>query len=272
MEQQQSTTVLEGYSDLEKGAYLGAIASIATADRQATEEEISHLTDLCQAAGLSEDQAATVLRAAHELSGSELQRCLDVLKGSELRHSLVADTILFAKADGQYGPDEQAGVEKIAQYLGLDKKQFSLLDEFTDKATAAQGAPEEKAQPGFLSGLGMDGAMQSAGINTSGLFKGLLGIAGPMILSGVLSRALGGRRRGGGGMFGGGGGGGMFGGGTGGGMFGGGGGMGGGGGLGGMLGGGGMGGGMLGSLIGMLSGGRGFGATRRSGMFGGLFG
>lgn len=29
----ETTTVLEGYSDQEKGAYLGAMASIATADR-----------------------------------------------------------------------------------------------------------------------------------------------------------------------------------------------------------------------------------------------
>jgi uncharacterized tellurite resistance protein B-like protein len=237
----ESTTLLEGYSDLEKGAYLGAIASIASADRQATEEEMAHLTDLCEAAGLAEDKRELVLRAAIELSGAELNRCLDVLKNSELKHSLIADMILFAKADGQYGPEEQAGVEQIAQYLGLNQEQFSLLNQFTDKAAASQAAPEEKASPSFLSSLGMDSSMKAAGINTNGLFKGLLGIAGPMILSGMLSRALGGRRRGGG-MFGGG-----------------------------MMGGGLLGGGMLGglgSLIGMLGGGRGFGQTRRGGLFG----
>jgi tellurite resistance protein len=249
----EQTTILEGYSDLEKGAYLGAIASIASADREASPEEMEHLTDLCEAAGLSEPQKDIVMRAATELSGTELHRCLDVLKGSELRHSLVADVILFAKSDNNYGPEEQASVEKIAQYLGLDQKQFSLLNEFTDKATASHAQPEEKSSPSFLSSLGLDAPMRSAGINTNGLFKGLLGFAGPMILSGMLSRMLGGRRRGGG-MFGGGG-------------------MMGGGGLGGMLGGGGgMLGGGLGSLIGMLSGGRGFGGTRRGGMFGGLFG
>ena len=240
----EQATILEGYSDLEKGAYLGAIASIASADRQASPEEMQHLADLCEAAGLSEHQQAIVLQAATELSGTELRRCLDVLKGSELRHSLVADLILFAKSDNHYSAEEEAAVEKIAQYLGLDQKQFSLLNEFANKAAASSARPEEKSSPSFLSSLGLDAPMRNAGINTGGLFKGLLGFAGPMILSGILSRVLGGRRRGGG-MFGGG-------------MVG-----------GGMLGGGMLGG--LGSLIGMLSGGRSFGGMRRGGMFGGLF-
>jgi hypothetical protein len=89
------------------------------------------------------------------------------------------------------------------------------------------------ASPSFLSSLGLQDKMQSAGINTGSLFKGLISIAGPMILGGLLSRGLGGRRSSGG--------------------------LGGalGGGLGSSLGGGGG----LGSLIGMLSGGRGLGSA-----------
>ena len=44
-----TTTVLEGYSDQEKGAYLGAVASIATADRQASAEELEYISALCDA-------------------------------------------------------------------------------------------------------------------------------------------------------------------------------------------------------------------------------
>jgi hypothetical protein len=84
--------------------------------------------------------------------------------------------------------------------------------------------------------------MQNAGINSNSLMKGLLGIAGPIVLGSMLSGAL--RRRGhsNAGMFGN----------TGGGFFGSGSGI--------------MPGGGFGSLIGMLSGGRGFRNT------GGLFG
>jgi hypothetical protein len=53
---ESSETILQGSSDVEKGAYLGAIASIASADRQATEEEVDYLMQLADAAGLSDEQ------------------------------------------------------------------------------------------------------------------------------------------------------------------------------------------------------------------------
>ena len=95
----ENTHVLEGYSDQEKGAYLGAVASIATADRSASEEEMQYIVALCDAADISEQQKEAVIRAASELSGDELKKCLDILKNSELKYSLVTDIIAFAKAD-----------------------------------------------------------------------------------------------------------------------------------------------------------------------------
>src|SRR5688572_2283512 len=147
-------TILEGYSDLEKGAYLGAIASIATADREASEEEMEHISELCDAARLTEQQKQFVLRAATELTGEDLNRCLDVLKTSELRFSLVADLIAFAKSDENYSTEEEENIQKISKYLGVDKKQFSLLDEFADKATTSESTPEEMADPSYLSSTG----------------------------------------------------------------------------------------------------------------------
>lgn len=234
----ESTTVLEGSSDEEKGAYLGAIASIATADRQASSEEIEYITALCDAADISDTQKQAVISAATELTGEELNKCLDILKSSNLRYSLVTDIIAFAKADGNYNEEEQQHVQNIAEHLQVDKKQFSLLNEFTNKASESNIPAEEKAKPSFLSSLGISDKMQNAGINPNGLLKGLLGIAGPVVLSSILSGAL--RRHGrSAGMFGNRVGGGMLG--------------------GGMMGGGSMmRGGGLGSLIGMLSGGRGF--------------
>ncbi len=243
---------------MEKGAYLGAIASIATADREASEEEMEYLEALSESAELSPEQSDLVRRAATEMTGEDLDKCLDVLKGSELRFSLVTDLIAFAEADKDYTEAEKANIERIAQHLNINKQQFSLLDQFVKKSASTPVNEEAPAQQNFLNGSGMDEKLKSAGINGGSLMKGLLGIAGPMLLAGLVTRGLSGRRRGmGGGMLGGG----MMGGGGGlGGMLGGGGMMG-GGGLGGMMGGGG-----IGSLIGMLSGGRGMRST------GGLFG
>jgi uncharacterized tellurite resistance protein B-like protein len=255
-------TILQGSTDTEKGAYLGAIASIATADREATPEEVEYISALADAANLSPQQKEAVITAANEISGNDVLRCLDVLKTSDLRFSLVTDLIAFAKADNDYSEEEQKNIQKMADYMGVNKEQFSLLDNFTEKAKTTLAANAEGAstasttantltgsaegQTDFLSSLGFKDKLQSAGINGGGLLKGLLGMAAPMILARMVT---GGMNRNRGGMFGGGGG--MFGGG--GGMLGGGGGMLGGGG--GMLGG-------LGSIFSMLSGGGGY---RRSG-------
>lgn len=272
---ENAQTILQGSSEMEKGAYLGAIASIATADRQATPEEVEYLSALAEAAGLGGEQREAVITAANEINDEDVIRCLDVLKNSDLRFSLVADLIAFAKADNEYSEAEQKNIQKMADYLGVNKEQFSLLDSFAEKAKTAStgntapastapaavntltGSGQEPEETDFLSSLGLKDKMQSAGINGSSLLKGLLGIAAPMILAKMMS---GGRNRGG--MFGGGGG--MFGGG--GGMFGGGG--------GGMFGnsGGGMFGGGLGSIFSMLNGAGGGGYRRSGGLLGRIFG
>ena len=227
--------ILEGSSDLEKGAYLGAIASIATADRQASEEEMEYIAKLCEAAELSPQQQAAVMRAATELSSDELIRCLDILKKSDLRFSLVTDLMAFAKSDENYNESEQENVAKIADYLDVNEQQFSLLDQFAEKTKTLDVTPQETHKPDFLSSLGFKDKLQGAGINGGGLLKGLIGFAAPMILSGLLSRGRGRRSSAvngssGGGLFRGGG---------------------------------------LGSLIGMLNGGRGFGST--GGLLGKIF-
>lgn len=258
---EQKPTILEGYSDQEKGAYLGAIASIATADRAASEEELLYLEALAESADLSDEQMAAVQRAATELSDEELKHCLDVLKGSELRFSLVSDLIAFAEADQNYSAEEKKEIQEIAQYLGVNKEQFSLLSQFTHKAQQEVPAHAEQLQQSnqapsqFLGGLGMNDKMKSAGINTNGLLKGALAVMGPIILAQMFR---GGMRRRRGGMFGGG----MMGGGFGGLL---------GGGLGGLLGGAMMGGGRRrgGGLFDMLGGGRGFGPA--GGMLGRMF-
>jgi uncharacterized tellurite resistance protein B-like protein len=222
--------ILQGHSDLEKGAYLGAIASIATADRSASPEEVEYLGGLCNAAELSERQKAAVVNAATDDSGQNLPQYLDILKNSDLKYSLVADLMAFAKSDGAYTEDEQENIEKISKYLGVDKHQASLLDEFSDKTASVEASPQEMKKPGFLSALGLGDKMQNAGINGGSFLKGLLGMAAPMILGGLMSRGVNRSGTSNSGMFGGG----------------------------------------LGSLIGMLSGGRNMGST--GGLFGRLLG
>src|SRR3982750_2167066 len=109
-----SVTILNGISDEQKGAYLSAIASIATADSQASQTELDHLTHLCEAAGLSQEQQQLVLNAAAQPNGDSLVSTLDLLKTSDLKYSLLTDLLAFAKADGNYSETEQQSVHKIA--------------------------------------------------------------------------------------------------------------------------------------------------------------
>ena len=223
-----SESILQGHSEKEKAAYLAAIASIATADKQASPEELEYIDNLCEAASLPDELSQRVLNAAKEVSGDELKRSLDILKNSELKYSLITDLMAFAKSDNNYSEEESQYVQRVAQYLGVDQKQFSLLNQFADSVKTSDTPAEEVAKPSFLSGL--KEKMQSAGINPGSLFKGLIAIAGPVLLAKMFSRRSGGS---GGGVLGG---------------------------LGGILAGAGMMGG-LSSVIGMLSGGRGMGST-----------
>ena len=102
-----SESILQGHSDQEKAAYLAAIASIATADKQASPEELEYITQLCEAADISDAEKQKVLNAAKEISGEELKRSLDILKDSQLKYSLITDLMAFAKSDANYSEEER---------------------------------------------------------------------------------------------------------------------------------------------------------------------
>jgi uncharacterized tellurite resistance protein B-like protein len=246
----QETQLLKDYSDTEKGAYLAAIATIATADRSVSEQEIEFLNLLSEAAELAPNTRQEVIEVAKNPNAINVQKCLDVLKNSDLRFSLVTDVMSFAKADGQLDAAEEQKIQEMARYLGINQQQFVALEQFVHKTEEAGQKGEDATDPAFLNKSGLANSLGQSGIPISGMMKGLLGIVAPM----VISRMLSGRRGGmGGGLLGG-----LLGGAMSGGMM--------GGGMGGM----GRGGG-LGSLMGVLGGLGGQRGYNRGGL-GGLLG
>ncbi|GAB3540287.1 hypothetical protein GCM10027443_37940 [Pontibacter brevis] len=254
MEQEQ-TNLLKDYSIEEKGAYFGALATMASADGKTTEEELEFLSLMSEAAELPENVHQEVLQIAKNPSQINVQKCLDVLKDSQLRFSFITDIISFAKADGHYSPEEQKEIQRMADYLQVNQKQYSILEQYVNKADEAQKQGEDPTSQSFLNKNGFGDMFKNAGISPQ-MVQGILGVAAPLVIASLLS---GGRRR----------------------RYGYGGGMMGGGLLGGLLGGGMMGGGMyrsgggLGSIVsilGGLNGRRGYGNMRRSGGLGGLLG
>ena len=183
------TQLLQNYSEVEKTAYLSAIASLATADRQVSGAEGQFLQALAQQAGLSGGATQQVLAAAQDASNQSIQQHLDVLKGSDLRFSLVTDLISFARADGAYANDEDAMVGKMSQYLGINAEQQHTLETVVDQAATVAHDPQDPGKQGFLSGIG--DKLSSVGIPKGALMAGLLGVVAPM----VISRVMGGGQR-----------------------------------------------------------------------------
>ena len=253
--EQEDTVLLKDYTDEEKGAYLATLAAFATVDGHASEEELQFLRILSEAAEMPERLEEEVIAIAKNPSQINLQKTLDVLKGSELRFPFISDIIAFAKSDGKYTADEKKYIKDVANYLQVDEKQFSILEEYVNKAEDAQKHGEDPTSNSFLNKSGFGDMFKNAGISP-GMVKGMLGVVAPLVIAGMMSR--GGRRSR---------------------MMGGFGGMGGGGLLGGLLGGMMMGGGMrrtgglgsMASILGGLNGRRGY-SSMGSGGLGSLLG
>ena len=246
--EQEPTTLLKDYSQEEKGAYFGALATMASSDGNASEEELEFLRMMGEAAELPENLHQEVVLIAKNPSQIDLQKCLDVLKKSQLRFSFVTDIISFAKADGQYTPDEQQHIQEIADYLGIDQKQYSILDQFVQKADEAAQHGEDPTSQAYMQKSGFGDMFKNAGISP-GMVTGMLGMLAPIVLSGMMRRRRGGMMGGmGGGLLGG-----LLGGAMGGGMMG-----------GGMRRGGGL--GSIISILGGLNGRRGYGSMGSGGL------
>jgi uncharacterized tellurite resistance protein B-like protein len=190
MEQEQ-TTLLKDYSIEERGAYLAALATIASADGNASDEELEFLRLMGEAAELPDNVQQEVVQIARNPSQISLQKCLDLLKNSQLRFSFVTDIISFAKADGKYTPEEEKHIQDMADYLGINQKQFSLLDQFVNKANDAQQKGEDTTSQSFVNKSGFSDMFKNAGISPQ-MVQGMLGILAPIVISRMMS---GGRRQ-----------------------------------------------------------------------------
>jgi len=188
----QSETLLTKHAEHEKVAYLGALAGLATADREASADEIEHLREIAHAAGLSAEAEQNILDAAKDTSGNDLKRHLDLLKGSDLRYSLITDLIALAKVDESYSEEERKNIERVAMYLNVDQSQFSVLDQFVDKAATEERTPEQLVKPDYLQSTGMAQKFSNAGFDLASVGKSLFGFLGPVLLGSLAGRKLGG--------------------------------------------------------------------------------
>ncbi|WP_411274703.1 TerB family tellurite resistance protein [Daejeonella sp.] len=188
-----NTSPLQSYSPAEKTAYIQAIASIATADRTASAEELEYVSTLSNEVGLSESEKESVMETAKTENDDSLFASLEVLKNSELRFSLLSDLINFAESDQQYHEEEKKNVEKIATFLNINPQQFEALSELADETRKDGSTPEAVTAAGAFNFSGIQEKLKASGIDIGSLAKGLLATLGPLILA----KVMGGRRSGG---------------------------------------------------------------------------
>jgi len=175
------TGLLDGYTLEEKQAYIGVIASVSTADRVATNDELEYLTTLAEAAGI--DAAGIAEDAAKDNLNLRLSEYLDTLKESDLRFALITDIISFAKSDGKYTSEEQEKINTISRYLGISHKQSETLNNVVEKSNAEVTSFEEATDQGHLEKIGIADMLNNANIPITSIVKGLIGFAAPFIFS-----------------------------------------------------------------------------------------
>lgn len=180
----QPEDVFNQYSEAEKTAYLSVIASLATADRQASQQEGEFLSQMAQVMGLSPQATQQVAQAAQDSTNESIKANLDQLRGSNLRYSLVTDLVGFARADGSYANDEEAMVNKISSYLGVNQQQVQTIENVVHQTQQAQAQQPDEAPQGLMDSLG--DKLRSVGIPPQAALGGLIAIAAPMVLSRVM--------------------------------------------------------------------------------------
>jgi tellurite resistance protein len=179
---------LKDYPEQEKKAYLAAVASMATPEDTASDEEVAFLEDLCEDAELTEQDKQEVINEAKSPTNNGFESYLGLLKNSELKYSFVVDVISFAKADGYYSEEEKERILLMTNKLGISREQYDALHEYVDKAESTQD--EDASQVGFLEKTGLKQKLENSNIPIKGLLTGLVG---SMLMKGAMGR----NRRGG---------------------------------------------------------------------------
>lgn len=163
--------IWQGYSDTEKVAYLHAVTNIATAGRQANAAEVAFVRRLGQQMGLSSQQLTQVEQAASNPTTEALPGYLATLRESDLKYALLADIISYAKADGQFTPDEKSRVRHIAAYLDIEQAQFAALNRFTDDSSRFRDGFDESYRSSLIE------EFNQAGFSTATLQRMLSAVA-----------------------------------------------------------------------------------------------
>lgn len=127
----ESTHQLLEYTEQERLALISCIASIATLDKVANEEEIEFILALVEAADLDALKMKTVVDAAKDPQNKALKGTLEPIAQSEDSLHFFANEVLpFIRSNKEL--NNQKKIRHIIEELGITETQYSTLENFAE--------------------------------------------------------------------------------------------------------------------------------------------
>lgn len=170
---------LAGYPEDEKVDYLSLVASIAAADENVTDDEVTILREFCTTIGIHEIGIGMIIAAAGDPSVIDIQAIIPRLSQTDLKFTLLTDMFFMAYADGIVSPEEEKEINKIAAKLQISRDQLAAIDRYVDAVVSAQHSSPSKTD-WKKSGSEIAGSLASAGVPL-----GAIVISGSLVGSGA---------------------------------------------------------------------------------------
>ena len=188
----EASHTLIDFSDDEKIEYLCVVASIAIADGDVSNEEISKLREICKQVKLSASGMGKVLSFAENPSSDEVHDILTKLSDSQLKFTLITDMIFLAFADTKFSEHEKVEIKRVAKELRISQEQVDSIEAYVKAVLKAQQSGKATDD---LKRLGGDVA---AGLTSAGVPIGAVAVSGSVfglsaagITSGLAALGLG---------------------------------------------------------------------------------
>lgn len=128
------------YPENEKIDYLTLIATLASADGNVSDEEISFLRQLCKNLKLSSKGVGVVLSVAEDPEEVDVEHTINRLSQTKLRFTLITDMLFLAKKDQDYRSEEKRMIQSIAKKLNIEEDQLLTLEKYVDAIIRSQEA------------------------------------------------------------------------------------------------------------------------------------
>lgn len=139
---------MRGEGEADRRDYVTIVATVAAADGALTGAEVARVRKLVSLIGLPE-RAEADIAGATVVPPASVEAFKTRLRGSPLRHALLADCLLVAQSDGLVQESEKAELMGIRSELGVTEDEFFALSRYV------RSLLERQPDPGALAPIGI---------------------------------------------------------------------------------------------------------------------